>query len=460
MDVVSYERISEDKTGQAAGVDRQHRDNSLLAQAKGHSIGRRYVDNSISALDETKIRPEFEQLIRDVAAGHVGMIIVWHVDRLAVRMADLARLLTAARPHQVQIAAVHGISIDLGDPTGVAVAQILTAIAEMERRHKGTRQKAANRQRAENGRVGWTRRPFGYDRIDKQVVIVADEAAEYRLAADMVLNGATLASVVADLNTRGVTNSLGKPWTVTPLRRLLLNPRHAGRAVSNGKDYGDSDWPAIIDQDTHERLVQLLRDPNRRAAPSTTVKHLLSGLVRCGRCGERMFATTYGPKGRDRYLVYRCQAGRGHLVRKLDPVDEVVERVVLARLERPDAARLFVPDVDLDGLRARAIDLRSRRDTIAGMLADGLISADAAREQVQRLTAQLVDTTREIEHAMGSGPLVPLVSADDVRAVWAELPLVARRLVIDTLCTVAIQPLGKGRPFDPESVVITWRDSK
>jgi hypothetical protein len=169
-----------------------------------------------------------------------------------------------------------------------------------------------------------------------------------------------------------------------------------------------------------------------------------------------MFATTYAGK-RGGYMIYRCTAGKGHLVRKLDLVDDVVERTMLARLERPDAARLFAPDVDLDALRARAVDRRTRRDAIAAMLADGLLSPDAARIQAQKLTGELATIKREIDSATGTGPLTPLASSNDIRATWSTLDLLARRAIVDTLCTVTILPQGKGQAFDSESVAIEWR---
>ena len=41
----------------------------------------------------------------------------------------------------------------MSDPTGVAVAQILTAISGMEVAHKGARQSSANAQRASKGQI-------------------------------------------------------------------------------------------------------------------------------------------------------------------------------------------------------------------------------------------------------------------------------------------------------------------
>ena len=78
-------------------------------------------------------------LLADIAAGRVKALVIFHLDRVARRMEDLSRLLEVGRPIGLPIASVHGVSIDLSDPTGIAVAQILTAIAGMEVGHKAQR---------------------------------------------------------------------------------------------------------------------------------------------------------------------------------------------------------------------------------------------------------------------------------------------------------------------------------
>ena len=181
-------------------------------------------------------RPEFERLLEDVNAGRVSVVIVFHLDRLTRSIRDLTRVIEAGQPRRLNIASVHGVGIDLGDPTGVAVATILTAVAAMEVQHKGTRQRAANRQRAERGAAFWTRRPFGYDREDGRVYVVDREAEAIREGARMILeDGATLSAVMrawdaAGLRTTG-KNRAGEPgrWSVTKVRGVLLNPRYAGR---------------------------------------------------------------------------------------------------------------------------------------------------------------------------------------------------------------------------------------
>ncbi len=310
-------------------------------------------------------------------------------------------------------------------------------------------------QRARAGLMRWTRRPYGY-RLDDNGRIVADEheAAVLRSVVDRLLQGASLASLVRELNANGERTSVGQPWTVTGLRRVVLNPRLSGRVHYRGEDVGPGDWPVILDGDMQERLSALLRSPSRRQQVSTERKYLLSGTLRCGRCGERMFASPAG-SGAGRYMAYRCRTP--HLMRRLDLVDELVSRTVIARLSQPDAASLLVPDVDLDALCREASELRQRRDELAALLADGLLSPIAVREQAAALTARLKDIDVRGSAASDSSPAAALAAADDVQHVWDTLGVNARRQIVDELMTVTLLPAGKGARFQPEHVRVEWR---
>jgi hypothetical protein len=327
--------------------------------------------------------------------------------------------------------------------------------ARFEVEQKGARQAAANLQRARMGDVRWTRRPYGYDRADGQVVQVDAEVAELRAAAEAVLAGATLASIVAELNQRQVTTSTGAPWSVTTLKRLLVNPRHAGRAVYRGQDVAGGGWPAILSAETHEQLVALLSDPRRRTAPaSTAAKYLLSGIAACGVCGQPVYASPMGPRG-SRWMVYRCRTP--HLTRRLDLVDEVVEEVVLDRLTQPDVLTLLSPTEDVSALAAQASAVRERLDGLAELLADGTLPKAAVRVASSRLRRRLDELTARIASATSGDALAPLVSAGDVRSHWRTMALRSRRTVVDALVGVTLLPSGKGVRFDPAQVRIEWR---
>ncbi|RJT82203.1 recombinase family protein [Arthrobacter cheniae] len=450
-----YVRQSLDKTGKEAAVERQEASCRDFATAKDWTVGRVYRDNSISA-SNGKVRPDFEQLLADIDAGTVQNVIVWHLDRLTRSMKDLTRVIEAGQARRVNIACVHGTSLDLGDPTGVAVATILTAIAAMEVQHKGNRQKAANHQRARNGHAHWIRRPFGYERTGDVVRVVPAEAAALREAADKVLAGATLTSIANDLNTAGHLSTAGKPWNVTSLRRALINPRTAGRRLYNGEDMGAGIWEPIFSVETHAALEQRLTDPRRKTAPDDlNSKYLLSGIAVCGKCGNKMFAAPVKSGGKQ-WMVYRCFGGYC-MTRRLDLVDDVVEAVVVGVLSRPDAAALFTNEGDSADVRRKAADLRERRDALAALLADGLLSPAAVREQSGRITTELAALEGRLTAADSLNPAAAVAQAGDVAAAWSALPLGGKRKAIRALMDVTVLPAGKGVRFKPEQVHIEWK---
>lgn len=452
MRAAIYVRQSLDKSGEGAAVDRQLAECRDLITRNGWQEVEVYRDNDASA---TKgVRKDWQRLLGDLDHGRHDVLVCWHTDRLYRRQRDVVDLLEIAERRSLRIASVRSGDLDLANPAGRYFAGQLAGMARYEVETKGARQVAANRSRAQQGVVLWTRRPFGFERDGREVTVVESEAAEIRKAADALLNGATLASVAADLNARGVPTSLGNKWSVKTVKSVVLNPRVAGRVIYRGEDMGTG-GPAILDADTYERLRALLSDPRRKNAPSTAVRHLLSGLARCGRDGCDLEPMLFTTNGNERVPVYRCR--HCYMTRHRDRVDEVVMAAITARLSRPDAVRLLSPDVDVTELRRKARDLRERRDGLAALLAEGLLGADAVKVQAKKLGAQIGDLERQIDAATNGSPLAEVVDSADVAATLEGLPLLDLREVIRTLCDVVILPAGKGVRFSPEQVRIDWK---
>ncbi|MBM0128063.1 recombinase family protein [Pimelobacter simplex] len=452
MRAAIYVRQSLDRSGEGAAVDRQLAECTELAERNSWAVAEVYRDNDASASNGK--RPDWQRLLADLDAGLYDVLVCWHTDRLYRRVRDLVDLVEIAERRPLRISSVKAAEIDLSTPAGRMLAGMLGHAARYEVEQKGARQVSANRARAQDGTVLWTRRPFGFDRSGTEVRVVKKEAAALEAAASKVLAGATLASVARDLNKRGISTSLGREWSVTSLKRALLNPRVAGHVVYRG-ELMSTNGPAILDTETYDRLQALLTDPRRKTAPSTVAKFLLSGIARCGReeCDrEPMFSTT---NGAERIVVYRCRKCYG--ARHRDRVDEVVLATIAARLARPDAASLLSTEVDVAALQAQAAELRDRRDALAMMLADGLLGADAVKVQAKTLTDRLGNLERQIDAAMGESPLADVIGADDVVGRLAELPLTALRAIVRELCEVVILPAGKGIRFAPDQVQVIWR---
>ena len=133
-------------------------------------------------------------------------------------------------------------------------ARMKGTVAKYEVEQKSVRQKAANQQRAKNGKP-WVQRSFGYDGN----AIVPDEAAAIRKACHALLNGATLWSIAKEWNAKGLKTSKGYQWEGSKVRQVLLRPAIAGLAVHDGEilDGVTPAWKPIIDRDTWEVGAQI-----------------------------------------------------------------------------------------------------------------------------------------------------------------------------------------------------------
>lgn len=450
-----YARQSLDRTGEGMAVSRQLKECRDLAGRNEWRVVEEFVDNDVSATAR-KARPEWTRLLRDLDAGKFDVLVCWHTDRLYRRLRDLVDLVEIAESRALRIASVRAADLDLSTPAGRMLAGMLGHAQRYEVEQKSARQVSANLQARKAGRMPWTRRPYGYDLVEGKITVVPAEADELRAAAKLALDGASLASIARDLDGRGVTTSLGGQWSVNALKRLLVNPRHAGLVTYRGDLTGEGAWEPIFDMATHEQLVATLTDPERRTATGTRVKHLLSGLVLCGRCGGPLFASPYQGKA-ERYLVYRCRTP--HLTRRADYVDEVVTEVVLARLSRPDALGVLAPDVggDASQLAEEFARVRTRLDGLGDLYAEGALTAAGLRDASAKLKARLTDLQQRLSSVGGHEQVVALATSGDLRGRWAALPLRHKRSVIAALVVVTVLPVTRGARFAPEQVAIEWR---
>jgi site-specific DNA recombinase len=87
---------------------------------------------------------------------------------------------------------------------------------------------------------------------------------------------ATTAEAAREWTARGIRPVAAKQWWRTSIVGTLTSPRLAGLREWQGQKYPTTQWPAIIDTDTHERLVKLFGDPARRKHVVRAPAHLLS----------------------------------------------------------------------------------------------------------------------------------------------------------------------------------------
>jgi len=463
------------------GVDDQEADERALAKRLGWGIGPRethvIVENDTSAFKRRKIklpdgrvelrtvRPKFRRALDMLARGEADGLVVPDLDRLARDSRDLEDLIDVveSRTTRIPVESVTG-SLRLANDADVTMARVMVAVANKSSRDTARRVARARLRQATNGQYGGGRRPFGFE--PDGVTVRPAEAAEIVKAADGILAGVTLRATVAGLNKRGAPTVSGRPWTSVALKGMLCSPRTAGLVVYRGDILEDATapWPAILPRETWEALRHILTAEDRRTSPGNQPRWLGSGIYLCGHPQHieadppvTMRVGTAGTAS-NRIRAYRCRDS-AHLVRAVAGIDDMVERVVVGRLAKPDAAALLTvtPEVDTATLSRQVNELRARITEAGGLWEDGVITGAELKVRRSRLTEKLANVEAQLRTASGRDPLVGLAGNPDAATVWEGLDLGRRRAVLDTLVTVTVLPAKRGRYFDPASVDIAWK---
>lgn len=446
-----YLRQSLDRNGSGAAVERQREDCLKLCADRGWEVVRTFVDNDVSA-SSRKPRPAYTDMLAAVERREAEVVVAWHVDRLTRKITDLEHLIELAQATGLRIATVTG-DLDLSTDAGRLVGRILASVARGEVERKGARQRRAQQQAAQQGRPAGGRRAFGYSRDG--MTVVEDEARHVRQAYAEVLTGASLKGIAKRWNGAGLTTTAGNPWRHDNVRGVLRNARNAGLRTYRGEVVGPAAWPQVVDEDTYAAAAALLALPERRTTETTARKYLLPALALCWKCGSDV-ATGHT---RHAKRVYVCRAKKC-VSRKAEPVDELVEAVMVERLSRPDAVELLSrqDSPDLATHRQQAHAIRERLDDLATGLEEGILTLAAVRRSSERLTAELAKVEAVMRDATHADVLAPLVTATDVAAAWEKCDLVQKRAAIATLMQITLLPPERGhQPFDPETVRIEWK---
>lgn len=480
---VIYARISEDSTGQGAGVQRQLEDARALVAARGWRLVGEFADNNISALTG-KARPEYDSLMAAVRAGDVDRIVVYMQSRLWRNRRERAADIELLARHHVSVSPVRGPELDMSSAMSRGIAGILGEFDTMESEVKSERVKRAAEQRRAEGRAngavlyGWRRRVVTDDQgrvVSRHDEVDPEQSAVVQEIVRRLLAGDTLAGIARDLQARQVpTPYASQPgraredgadpyaWIPSSVRKLALRPANIGLLTHNRQPAGRAEWDPIISEADHYAVTALLERPGRRTSfVQHERRHLLTfGIGECGVCGSRLRVAPRG--GHDLYV---CDTSRGCTGRRQVWVDDLVNEVVIARLEQADAADLLTPrDGSRAALRdavARADALRDRMTDAAALFADGGITAEQLRVITEKVEPELADAdalVRRLSKPRDHKPLpVKGLTGKRARSVWTALDVNRQREVLEVLgLRVRIMPTRPGPGFEPKDVVIEW----
>ena len=497
MPVVSYARISADMRPDEHGVQDQHALNRATAERYGWTVVHEFTDNDKSAARADVIRDEFEDMLRVLRSGKLadgtpvhGALVVAD-DRLARRPGDYERFVEAITYQDGRVYADARGPKDLYSEDVESMGLFGAVISKMEVRKMQRRMRTSHRARAVQGKPPGGTRLFGWR--DDRLTLDPGEAPLLRRAAEDVIAGRSLNSIVNEWRRLGVVTTLGNAWTATSLKVTLANPRLCGWRAINKELVRDADGNPVVGQWdpilTPEQwlAVKAVFDvrKGRMFYPDGTIgdvlsaehhqpHHLLTGILRCGRpgsdgslCNAPLRVTGHR---KVKSFLYCCPAksagGCGGVARRGDLIDQYVSEAVLAELEERVLIR---PDVDpWPGEQ----DLARQREKLAKLRAqweDDQVSDDLFFSSARYLEERIKQLRNEqARHAL-TAQRVTQASTTDISALrerWYKreedggLPISQKRAYVrEALHAAILHPAGRGRkPFNPDLLELIWRE--
>src|SRR5947209_4738340 len=232
-------------------------------------------------------RPALRQLLDDIRAKHVDVVVVYKVDRLTRSLADFAKIVEVFDASGVSFVSVTQ-AFNTTSSMGRLTLNVLLSFAQFEREVTGERirDKIAASKKKGLWMGGFV--PVGYRPHERTLVIDEPEAEIVRTIFQLYLELGSVNQLAAELQrrelrTRAFTSAGNKAWGNRPFGRghrynILANPIYAGKIAHKDQQY-EGLHEAIIDKATWDLVQAQLTANNRKNKSDSHAKEpsLLAG---------------------------------------------------------------------------------------------------------------------------------------------------------------------------------------
>jgi site-specific DNA recombinase len=473
--VCLYTRISTDEDNQPTSLHSQRERLTAFCKAQENW---RIVAHEQDQASGTKLdRPGLQKALAHAREGRIDLLLCYRVDRLSRKVRQLAQLAEELDSYDVVLRSATE-PFDTGSAAGRMMLQMLGVFAEFEHATIVDRISAGIERRAKEGRWFGGRPPFGYTFSNEQRLLVPDP-----VKAPVVQRIFTLYTrerlgtiAIADQLRKDRAPAPSAGWGHPAVHFILTNPTYTGKIRWRDKTF-DAQHQPIVDELTFGRAQAILRergdDVSRRRGNASDF--LLSGLVRCGRCGRAYIGMSargnggtyhyYACTGRQKYGPKACRGERL-------PQHKLEEAVLhqLARIYRDGTLiQQAIAKAEAKARRQRPA-LEQRLASISAEIAraeqaleryfdafeQGTLSAERCDKRLSRLQARLTElrgqqaelvasTPDEGTHAPTRAELAAI--ADDLDDLLAKAePQQAKALLRQLIAELKVESRAKIQP--------------
>lgn len=430
-----YTRISKTSQQEGSGLDEQLSRIDAYIKSKPEFLGSEityWQDVGVSAFKNKNIHDgQLAEFIKQVESGSIGSghaLVIYSLDRLSRRSSWDEDTIQKLVKNGVDI---HDVSTPVvlkrDDPFSKIIMELIVARGNNESRVKSERSIAGWEKRLketrEQGKV-FTRKLPRWLSTDKNGYVVITEQAELikRIFLEYT-NGLSSPMIAHRLNEEGIKSTGRSMWRPNTITKLIKDERLRGYLRrSTDQTLIPDIFPVVIDEEIFVLANRILKNNAsgikgrpRENNITREVNNILTGIVRCGKCGARV-TTSKNSRG-VRYVV--CLNRRNYEIcgQKSIKLDEF-EKIVISHAQQVDMSKVFSYDKvdtshestlnsELSNLEIDEknciIDIEARKKakkTASLVLANTLVEIQDRIEEIkqQLLELKIKDPLPEIQH--------------------------------------------------------------
>jgi DNA invertase Pin-like site-specific DNA recombinase len=316
-----------------------------------------------------------------------------------------------------------GVQVISAQGDGEAARELVATWAD---RGEGTpvseKVRSAMRRKAVRGEV-LGRPPYGY-RVGARhrLELVPEEAVVVRYIFRLYLQEEMgIRKIAGQLNEENIATRRGGRWSMVTVRDLLRNRSYLGTYTRFGVKVPGS-HPPLVSNDDFRRVQERLQSRHGAIRERTVVPFLLSGMVFCGRCGNKMigvsrrqrWTTKDGEARTAAYRYYQCesrtnQSACAYNTQRAADFEARLrlrmadESPAVSRMKRAGNVDSYVLDVmgQVDKIEGRMRRTRRQLEELVADAAHGHITI----ERMRALGSELAREQQELDGELGAAKL-------------------------------------------------------
>lgn len=302
VNIAIYVRVSTSQQAEKGTSPQKQRELGLEYASKNGFTPILYEDLGISAsYDELEHRPQFARMISDMKRGEFKRIWVLNQERIS-----RSNFITGQFVYELQkagaIVIVDGKEVDLLNPEAELIFTIVGAVAKFSAAVNAANSKDSKRRLVAKGySAGRAGIAYGYDSVDKKVVVHPEESEIVKQIFQWCIDGKSTPQIARELSAKGIPTKDGKiSWADGVIRRMIANPLYKGERPYKGEYYRIE---AIVSKELWKQANHAMKSRNNSPVRAhNNERYHLNGLLFC-QCGEHMLGRYY--VGR-KIGTYRC----------------------------------------------------------------------------------------------------------------------------------------------------------